>query len=180
MAETEWSESERLDQCLSLFARHQRRLSLFISSLLPNPADADEVLQETNIVIWNKFDQFDPDRPGGDFLAWAFRIASLQVRDYKRRRSATATFSPLVLDQLAATWLAEQPLLEARREALSLCLSKLPDEDRSLLEDCYAPGSKVAHIAKRLSRTATSVYRSLRRIRHVLAACIDRQLAGES
>ena len=160
---------------MELFALHQRRLHLYLSALLPSPADAEEVLHETNIVIWKKFDQF---QPGGDFLTWAYRIAYLQTCDYRRRKARSGLgFQPDVLEQLAETARAEDELLERRRAALAECTKKLDAEDRTLLEECYAPEARISDVAERLGRTATSLYRSLRRIRQLLGACIERSLA---
>ena len=168
---------DRLDRCLELLAAHQQRLYLFVAALVPSPADAEEVLQETNIVIWKKFEQFDLESPGSDFLSWAYRIASLEVRDHLRRRSRSVpSFSPAVLEQLAVTSQQEQGSLEERREALTTCLEQLPPRDRELLDACYAPGAQVNQIAEQHDRTPTSVYRSLRRIRGWLANCIERKL----
>lgn len=172
---------DRLQTCMELFALHQRRLYAFVQAMLPSPADAEEVVQETNIVIWRKFEQFDPNQPNSDFFAWAYRIASLQVRDYIRRQGRLATrFSPEVLDQLIEVAEREQPVLEQRREALNVCLDQLPWEDRDLLLSCYAPRAKVSAVAERLQRTTTSVYRSLRRIRRMLSDCIDRREAAHT
>ena len=174
-------DEQRLQRCMDLFAVHQRRLFLYISAMVPSPADADEILAETNVVIWKKFDQFDPETPGSDFLSWAFAIAQFQVLDYRRRRArAMTSLSAEVLDQVTVTMAAAEPLLEARREALTGCLRKLPDADRTLIEQCYAPEAKVSAVAEYLSRETTSVYRSLRRIREVLAQCVERRLAEEA
>ena len=35
-----------------LLLRHERRIYAFIRSLLPNRDDAEDVLQETSIVLW--------------------------------------------------------------------------------------------------------------------------------
>jgi RNA polymerase sigma-70 factor (ECF subfamily) len=165
---------------MELFAAHQRRLFLYISAIIPSPADAEEVLQETNIVIWKKFDQFKPDAPGSDFLAWAYRIAYYQALDHRRRMArSAAAFSPQVMDQLHATAQHEGPTIDTRRRLLDLCMAKLPDHDRQLIEDCYAPNASVAGIAEQTRRTATSVYRSLRRIRRALSDCVTRQLKAQ-
>jgi RNA polymerase sigma-70 factor (ECF subfamily) len=167
-----------MDRCLELFALHQRRLFLYISALLPSPADVEEALHETNVVIWRKFDQF---HEGGDFLTWAYRIAYLQVCELRRRKSrAPAGFSPDVLEQLAGTARAEDEALERRRGALERCTGKLPPGDQALLEECYAPGAKVGAIAGQKGRTPTSLYRSLRRIRQWLTECVERTLAAEA
>jgi DNA-directed RNA polymerase specialized sigma24 family protein len=58
---------------VQLFTHYQRRLFLYILSQLPNPIEAEEVQQETNVVIWSKFAQF---REGTNFLAWVSQIAN--------------------------------------------------------------------------------------------------------
>ena len=45
---------------LRLFLQNQRRLYAYILTLLPNRADADDVLQETSLVMWDKFDADGP------------------------------------------------------------------------------------------------------------------------
>ncbi len=160
-----------------LFAAHQRRLFLYISAMLPSRADAEEVLSETNMVIWKKLEEF---QPGTDFLAWAYRIAQFQVLYYRRRKAGAAVaFSPEVLDQLTAVAEEDDAVLERRREALARCTGKLAEEDRVLVERCYAPDANTYEVASSLGRAATSVYRSLRRIRRQLAQCIERTLASE-
>jgi RNA polymerase sigma-70 factor (ECF subfamily) len=156
----------------------QQRLAGFVRALLPNPTDADEVLQETNIVIWQKIDQFDPERPGSDFLSWAFRIAALQAKSYRRRQARRPGFSDELMEELTVAAIGEQPMLEARRDALRVCMQALPGEERVLVEQCYAPGARIYEVAKTLTRTPTSVYRSLRRIRRALSVCVQRRLAG--
>src|SRR5262249_54956902 len=45
---------------LPLFLQNQRRLYAYILTLLPNRADADDVLQEASLVMWDKFDERAP------------------------------------------------------------------------------------------------------------------------
>jgi len=42
--------------------RYQRQLHSFILSMVWNPAEADDVLQETNLVLWEKAAEFDAGR----------------------------------------------------------------------------------------------------------------------
>ena len=56
---------EKIEQFVSLLTRYQQRVYLFILSLVPDRADAEDVLQETNLVLWQKFDDFTP---GSDSL----------------------------------------------------------------------------------------------------------------
>ena len=60
---------------LRLYTGYERNIRAFVTSLLPNWEGVDEVMQDTSLVMWRKFDQFDPDRPGSKFIYWAFMIA---------------------------------------------------------------------------------------------------------
>ena len=42
------------DDFVALLTKHQRRLHAYIFSLVWNPADADDILQETNLVLLKK------------------------------------------------------------------------------------------------------------------------------
>ena len=69
-----------------LFSRHQRQIHAYIGTIVANPADVEEVLQETSVVLWSKFDAYDRERP---FIKWACGIAHLQLlrffRTHRRR-----------------------------------------------------------------------------------------------
>ena len=64
----------------------QRSLYAYILSLLPNRSDAEDILQETNLILCKKAKDYDPD---GHFQGWAFRIARFQIMAHmtKARRS---------------------------------------------------------------------------------------------
>ena len=71
---------------LRLFLQNERRLYAYILTLLPHRADAEDVLQEASLVMWDKFDEHNPP---DDFAAWGCRIAYFKVLDfYKKSRRA--------------------------------------------------------------------------------------------
>ena len=161
---------------MQLFTRHQRRLYLFILSQWPNPIEAEEILQETNVVIWSKYSQF---RPGTNFFAWTCQIARYEFLKHRERRTKerlqfSDEFVSLVADE------AEQrsDALDQRREALIFCLRKLNDKDRELIQRRYSPGESGKTVAEFLNRPANAVYQSLSRIRRALHACVSRRLAS--
>src|SRR6059058_6691756 len=85
---------------LRLFLQNERRLYAYILTLLPRRADADDVLQETSLVMWDKF---DAAAPPADFLAWARRVAYHKVLDfYKKARRADARLGRVFLEKVAA------------------------------------------------------------------------------
>ncbi|WP_010582281.1 sigma-70 family RNA polymerase sigma factor [Schlesneria paludicola] len=162
---------------VQLFTHHQRRLFLYILSQLGNPLDAEEVLQETNVVVWSKYSQF---RLGTNFLAWVSQIANFEIMKHRtKKRREKIVFSDEFLQAVAATSLERSDELERRRTALADCLKRLRPKDRELIEQRYAPGERGTMLAEQIGRPVNSVYQSLGRIRRALLECIERQLALE-
>ena len=163
---------------IELFTRHQRKLYLFILSQVPNTVDAEEILQETNLIIWRKCEEF---RPGTNFLAWSSQIARYEVLKFlERRRRDRIQFSAEFIEQIAEEAVRESAELDSRRQALAICLSKLRPKDRELIDMRYAPGSNGLSIAQTLDRPVNSIYQSLARIRRTLLECVTRRLAAEA
>lgn len=166
------------EEFVRLFTRHQRPLFLYLLARVPNPVEAEEILQEANIVIWRKFDQFTP---GTNFLAWAMQIAKFEVLKYRERHQRDKLqFSDHVVEQLAQEEASDTAYWEARRQALINCLAKLRAKDRELIERRYSPGQNGLSLAELLERPVNSVYQSLGRIRRTLLECIHRELAAET
>lgn len=161
---------------IRLFSTTQRPLFLHILPMVGNRTDADEVLQETNLIMWAKKDQFEP---GTSFLAWGRAIARLEVFRFRRTRGTKLKFlDGELLDLVASHTESSSHELEARQEALANCMKQLRPKDRELIQLRYTPGVSGDDIAQQLGRPANSVYQSLGRIRRVLADCIHRRLAS--
>ena len=111
------------EEFVQLFSRSQRRIYLFILAQVANPVDAEEILQETNVVIWSKFHKF---QLGTNFNAWACQIATYEVLKFReRRRRDRLYFSDEFVKSVAADALSNFDSLEDRRNALIQCLGKL-------------------------------------------------------
>ncbi len=163
---------------VELFTRHQRRLFLLILGQIPDPMEAEEILQNVNVVIWKKCGRFEP---GTNFLAWAAAIANLEVLKFRSLRAREKlVFSDDFLASIAQEVLDRSDELERRRAALKTCIEKLSGKDRSLIELRYAPGESGKGLAERLGRPVNSVYQSLGRIRRALWECVERQLKLEA
>jgi RNA polymerase sigma-70 factor len=158
-----------------LFARHARQIYAFIMTLVFSHHDAEEVFQNTNVVLWDKFAEF---RQGTNFFAWASRIAYFEVLNLMKQRRV-ALLSEQAMDVLAleAASLSDQP--SARMEALSECLSWLTPADRQMIEDRYFYQHPPKQIAAMRSRSLDSIYRALSRIHNLLLDCVEHTLARE-
>ena len=57
---------------LSLFLRSEREIFRYVAALVPNITDAEDIVQQTAIALWEKFEAYDPTQP---FTPWACRFA---------------------------------------------------------------------------------------------------------
>lgn len=163
------------EEFVRLFTQSQRTLYLFILPLVQTTSDAEEVLQETNVVMLSKWSQFEP---GTNFLAWCRAIARLEVFRFRRSRHHRVMLLGDDVVGLLADQMEEQPIdFELRRDALTECIGKLRSQDQELIRRRYTTGSNGDIVAQQLGRPANSVYQSLGRIRRVLLECIRRRLA---
>lgn len=172
-------ESSKHELFLRLFLRNERRLYAYIMTLLPHHADADDILQEASLVMWDKFDE---NNPPDDFAAWACRIAYYKVLYFlKKNRRSRVHFSQTMLERIGETAVVQaDPLqLDERHEALSDCVEKLSLRDRNLLVLRYADGATTQSTAAQVGRSVEAVYKSLSKIRHALFECVTRALARE-
>ncbi len=163
---------------LELVTQSQRTLYGVLWSLLRNSNDVDDVLQETNAVLWQKAAEFDASR---DFLPWALKIAQLQVLAFRKRQQR----DKLVFDDGLSIALLEHSVRnveqnEPRRRALVGCLQKLPFDHRELVLRRYGSSSSVNDMAAESGRSPKAISEALRRIRCILLDCIERTLAQEA
>src|SRR4051812_35307759 len=56
----------------------------YVGSVIGSSAEAADVLQETNVALWEKADEYDTARP---FLPWAYQFAWFEVLAYRKRQS---------------------------------------------------------------------------------------------
>lgn len=166
------------DEFVALLTKHQRQLHAYIFSLVWNPTDADDILQETNLVLLKKAAEFDAAR---EFLPWAITIARFQtLAGLKRLQRLRFVFDEALAEFLADEAAREDPVLEARRLALAACLQKLPFAHRELLIRRYEPKAVVGEMAATLGLSLKALSDRLRRIRGKLLSCIARSLAQDA
>lgn len=162
---------------MRLFTSHEPRLRAFALSLIPNWADAEDVLQQANLVIWEKFDAF---QPGTDFFAWAGRIVFLTAKDFRKRQLRTKVrFDDAFLEAVAAEAIALQGEMDERRRALDDCVQRLPPRHREVLRLRYEQRQSAEETAERVGRTADAIHNLLSRVRKALFDCVTRKVRAE-
>jgi RNA polymerase sigma-70 factor (ECF subfamily) len=167
-----------LQEYVSLIAKNQWALRGFILSLMPGSPDVDDVLQETNLVLWEKRKRF---KAGSNFLAWATATARFQVMRHRdiAKRSRTLPFSDEFIHDLADK-AAPDHSKTALLAALDRCLEKLSEKQRLLVTVRYTRGCSLKEHAAKSGTSAEVLRVTLHRIRHALRRCIQDTLDRQS
>ncbi|QDU61723.1 RNA polymerase sigma factor CnrH [Planctomycetes bacterium Pan216] len=177
----ETNHSERGDErYLAQLVSAQPALRGIVHAIVRRPSDVDDIVQETNMVLWRKREEYDPERP---FKAWACRIAHLQALAFlkKERGKAKVPFEDDLVGAIADEAVAQAEQAERRTKALRDCIEKLSGHHRDLLNHRYSRGISVSGIAELMGRSADAISMSLYRIRKSLLECIEHRLAtGEN
>jgi RNA polymerase sigma-70 factor (ECF subfamily) len=176
---SEVPEHELKMEYADLLQQNQGQLFSYIHSLVRDLDDADDLFQQTSIVLWRQFRNYDRTRR---FLPWACGVARLEVANFLRSRSRKRLYFS---DELSLLLIDTQDKIEIdsfedRREALSECVEKLRPRDRELLDECYGNSSGIGEAAVRRGRIPQSVHNSLRRIRRSLFECIHRTISTQA
>jgi RNA polymerase sigma-70 factor (ECF subfamily) len=162
-----------LDNFVELMTQHQCRLYVYILSLIADPDAANDVLQETNIVLWKESQQYVP---GTNFKAWAFRIAHFQCMAFRQRRLRDKV---LFSDEVVAALAIEAKELDANYErravALVRCLEQIQPRSREALRLRYAEEVAVKDMASKMNCTSNAVSQLLFRARQWLVECVKRK-----
>jgi len=162
---------------LELFAGSQVRLYRYIVTLVGGQIDAEDILQNVNLVMLRKCNQF---QLGTNFLAWSTGIARFEVLKWRTsRKRESLGLSDATLDKLADEALQKSSVLDQRNTLLPGCMEKLPPADMALVTDYYFRGLSWEKIASAVGRTSSSVRHSICRIRRELKRCIDAALRME-
>jgi RNA polymerase sigma-70 factor (ECF subfamily) len=171
------SDSDFIQRMTIEWTRAQPSVGRFVCSFLRDRAEADDVLQEVALVIVEKFDDWDPERP---FVAWALGIARHVVLTHLRARyrSTKVELSDAV-DLVAASYEKLEPQAELMKDSLADCLGQVSGQSRQVLALRYTDGLELKQIAERLSMTASNVGVLLHRVRSVLRKCVDQRLKSE-
>jgi RNA polymerase sigma-70 factor (ECF subfamily) len=160
---------------LQHFVSSERVLTGYLLAATGSPHDAEDLLQEVSVALWEGFERFDEKR---SFSAWALGIARHKVIDWRGRRGRREAVLGLdVLDSIGRTALAESELLAERRSVLHRCIEALPAHLRELVGLRYRDGLPLEDLAAQFGRNLGAIQMALVRVRRALRECVERKLA---
>ncbi|MBN2063186.1 MAG: sigma-70 family RNA polymerase sigma factor [Sedimentisphaerales bacterium] len=161
----------RREEFLTSFVKNNKALFGYILSLVPSHADAEDILQETSCMLWDKFSEFES---GTNFLAWARKIARYKVCEYYRKKKKAAYVN---IDLLEAVYEKHQTGdLEEHMAALRGCLGKLSENDLNLIQLRFQNGITIKEIAINTDRSVHTLYKRMACLFTLLQSCVRKTM----
>lgn len=167
------------EQFVQLLTDHQAVLRGYIGVLIPNDSDIRDVLQNTNVALWERRDTFEL---GTNFKAWAFAIARFRAMEHRRKlqQENRLVFDTDLIELLDEAYHEKSPdSVENEYRALDHCLGRLSPKDRALIAARYTARTPLAEYAKFDGRSEPSLRVILNRLRTLLRDCMNARLAAE-
>jgi len=162
---------------LSLFLRSEREVFRYVAALVPNVSDAEDIVQQTALALWEKFEAYDPAQP---FTPWACRFALNKARQWiERRQRWQALLAGGLGEELARRREELRPDMERRLTHLERCLGKLPEAQRALVHGYYYRRAEIETLARESKRTVEATYKTLQRVRQALQRCVENEAQQE-
>jgi RNA polymerase sigma-70 factor (ECF subfamily) len=155
---------------MHLYEPVHARLSRFVQSIVWNRDDVKDVISETVLIAFEKFDSItDPDK----FLYFLFGVATNVVRKKSRRNKFRGLFSAEHAEQIPDEQLADDHLL---RKELYEALKKLNEKQREAIVLFEISGFSIKEIAALQHTSESGVKSNLKRGREKLAELLtDKQ-----
>lgn len=161
---------------LAHYVQNQKRIYGYILSVVANWSDADDIMQETTTLMWQKFNEF---QVGTSFSGWGIQIAKYKILEFRRSNPRRPDLSEQVLTALAERAETYYSDTDAPMKALEQCIKKLKAEDHALIQMRYAENTTIKTMAIHLGRSIQGLYKVMSRIHANLVICVRRSLAAE-
>jgi RNA polymerase sigma-70 factor (ECF subfamily) len=178
MADTPTSAESHTRQRSLLFLQFQPVLRGFIRSLVRDPAETEDLLQEVGAYVIGE-GTAAPLVPE-EFGAWCRVVARHRVLHHFRARRRFEDVSPeRLIDLVDRAYAENAPSHEEtglRRRALERCLQGVTPTVREMLRLRYVEGRTAEDMGRLLRRSSAAVRMQLMRARSFLAQCLERRL----
>ena len=168
-----------VEQLTVLWMKAQPAIAGYISSLVRDYYQADDILQNVAVIVVRKRESYDVDLP---FVPWAIGIAKLEVLKHRRtvaRDRLRFEFDEALVEKLTDSYQAAAEDLDRDREAVRYCVEKLDTRQREAIRMRHYEDVKSPEIASRMRITPQAARALLYRARKMLVECISKRLRQE-
>ena len=148
----------------------------YIISISGSDDDCDDILQETNIFLWERRTDF---QPGSNFKAWAFKVAYFKTMASRRDRirRGEVVFSEDIAQRISAEACVHFSDRPDKISALRVCLGKLSSDELKLIRVKYQHRKSLSSYALQMGKSIDAIHKSISRARLSLRSCIENHLS---
>lgn len=155
---------------LGLLMRYQARIHTYILYQVPNRSDAEDILQDTIVVMLDKFSEY---RDGTNFLAWGVAIARYKIKEFRlKNRNSKLIFDDSMVDLIEKETSSTFASFQEEAEVLRGCIRKLPPKYKRYLRLRYEQGLSYREIGRQIAISMQAVYKTMARIQVSLLNCV--------
>ncbi len=166
--------NDRHEEFVTLLTAAHDKLFGYLMSLLGRWHDAQDVLQSSSLLMWRKFETYEP---GSNFVAWASTFCFYEAKNFQRQTARShLKFDDELLATLASERLVDIELQGRRIAALEQCLNEVGLAEREFLRTAYAEHGGITELAEKLQRAPRTLYNKLTLLRRRLTECVQRRL----
>jgi len=151
------------------FNRHRLPITQFLYLILREPADVEDVVQETFLQIWHRAEQYNPAKasPAGWLTLIARSRALDLIRRRKTRQPGSSEVEPSFENDISLGLIQDESRQEVRA-----AMTRLPPEQRQVIRMAFLGGmthEQIAHILHvPLGTVKTRIRLGLRRLKNLL------------
>ena len=168
----------RYEEFLQLFINHQSKIFGYIITMVPCRSIAEDILQDTLLVMWRKFSDFTP---GTNFSAWGVKIARLNIlKYYERERNSHIKFNSDAVENISECLSDSKNYDNSENseiKALRNCMKKLTEVDQNMITFRYMRKYTIKEIGIHFGRSAHGIYKTMARIHNLLQKCVEREVS---
>lgn len=159
---------------VELYETDKNRLYAYIFAFVLDHAAADDIFQETSLILWREFAQFEL---GTNFSKWANGIAFNSIRNFLRvGKKYALDLDDDLLETLYQNSKDESQLSDNKQEKwlkLQHCTSLLPTTLKNIYSAFYVDNCKAEEVAQQTGRSVHGIRKSVHKLRKSLFDCIE-------
>ena len=162
---------------ITLLAEHERALTRYVLAIIPYSIDAEDILQESKLVMWRHFSQFEE---GSNFKAWARQIIFNRIMAFRKKKGKETdryVFTDKFYETVNEDIIKHSDRRDKELKSLKACITKLQGIHQEMIGMRYNKSMTIEAVAEKIGRSVGATYRSLSRIRANLRKCMQ---AGKS
>lgn len=161
----------------ALYVAFNRRIYAFALNRLQDPADAEQVVLDTMLEVWNNPERF---RGESRFGTWVLGIARHKILDTLRGRGMQHEDIGVEVEQIAAEDAGgyDVVLVQQHKELVRQCMNRLPEEQRECVHLAFFEDLPLQQIARVQNCPENTVKTRLFHARAKMKACLSRLLGA--